>query len=49
MVCIIASNKKWYTGLPESLSTHTGHKFVYIGKKEELSFEALEKICLAGY
>lgn len=44
MVCIIASNKKWYAGLPESLSTHTGHQFVYIESKEELSAEALKKI-----
>lgn len=44
MVCIIASNKKWYAGLPESLSALTGHEFVYIERKEDLSFEALEKI-----
>lgn len=44
MVCIIASNKKWYAGLPESLSARTGHQFVYIERKEELSAEFLEKI-----
>jgi methionyl-tRNA formyltransferase len=44
MVCIIASNKKWYAGLPESLSAHTGHEFVYIERKEELAVEFLEKI-----
>ena len=44
MVCIIASNKKWYVDLPEALSAHTGHQFVYIERKEELSAEFLEKI-----
>jgi len=44
MVCIIASNKKWYAGLPESLSAHTGHQFVYIERKEDLSVEFLERI-----
>jgi len=44
MLCIIASNKKWYAGLPELLSAHTGHQFVYIERKEELSAECLERI-----
>ena len=44
MVCIIASNKKWYAGLPESLSVQTGHQFVYIKRKEDLSAEFLERI-----
>jgi len=44
MVCIIASNKKWYAGLSESLSAHTGHQFVYIERKEDLSVEFLERI-----
>jgi len=43
MACIIASNKKWYADLPESLSAHTGHEFVYIERKEDLSVEFLEK------
>ena len=44
MVCIIASNKKWNVGLPKSLSAYAGHDFVYIEKKEDLSFKALDKI-----
>jgi methionyl-tRNA formyltransferase len=44
MVCIIASNKKWNAELPESLSAHTGHQFVYIERKEELSVELIKKI-----
>ena len=43
MVCIIASNKKWYAGLTELLSAHTGHEFVYIERKEDLSVKFLEK------
>jgi len=44
MVCIIASNKKWYAELPELLSAYTGHQFVYIKRKEDLSMEFLERI-----
>ncbi|HMM19533.1 MAG TPA: methionyl-tRNA formyltransferase [Selenomonadales bacterium] len=44
MTCVIVTNRTWYEHLPDMLEGITGHRFILINQKNDLTYDRLQEI-----